>query len=113
MTERICYLCGIISFLATVFSTYKVQFGIIGIAAFIIAFIVHGKDSSKSKKSEIRPENYNFVDPPGYFTHKTKGGKFCPHCLPKGSLSPLSTDKDIRNVPYKILLLDEKPKFIT
>ena len=26
-------------------------------------------------------KNYSFIDPPGYYSHKKHGGKFCQHCL--------------------------------
>lgn len=35
------------------------------------------------KKLKQKPDTkkYNFIDPPGYYSHKKHGGKFCQHCL--------------------------------
>lgn len=56
---------------------------------------------------------YNFIDPPGYYSHKTNSGKFCQYCLLTKPYieSPLHTDlnylkcnvcnKTIDNPDYK------------
>jgi len=51
MTTRIGFLCGIIALLATVFSKYKIPFAIIGIVAFIFAYISHGRNIPKGANS--------------------------------------------------------------
>lgn len=39
-------------------------------------FLLH-----KKIKQKPNMKNYSFIDPPGYYSHKKHGGKFCQHCL--------------------------------
>jgi hypothetical protein len=60
---------------------------LISIGLLVYSLFLRHKLSDKVKISD-----YNFIPRPGYYTHKTNGGKFCPACIfpPNSIPSPLS-----------------------
>lgn len=42
-------------------------------------FVLHNRYSDK-----VLIKDYTFIENPGYYTHKSKGGHYCPRCLLSG-----------------------------
>lgn len=68
----------------------------ITVSLFLLSIGLIASLISISLKNHAEPkiDDYNFIDPPGYYTHKKKRGRYCQYCLLTKPYieSPLHTD---------------------